>query len=280
MPDGKLLALAVVMLLLPSLFYLLWGRGEGGEVFELTAERISMRGWGFEPAKYDGQGVTRITATSSSHLNLSLSPVGISSGTMELKNFVLYVPWVEGTARGIQAGWEGDEVPVEALELLFPSENAEFLGVRMRFIALEAERMVSLPLSVQASSASRPLQVNMPSLRMWGWSMEGPKEVEFHGRRVRVTEIRAERLSGEFYMGYGSCMLGGKIEQSGARIWAVETSGEVAGFRAGWRGDQAPQDRAIRNLAGDPATLLNTSLKLLYLSADNTVLREVIARIL
>ncbi len=278
MPDKKNAALLAFLLLLLAIYVFLKWRGEPAEFFELTAERVVMKGWSMEPAEYAGQKVTKITAASSSHLDLSLTPIGTSSENLELRNFAVYVPWVEGTARGVRAGWEGDEVPVEALRLLFPTENAEMEGVRMRFIALDAEEMVSPSMVVQASSASRPLQVSMPSVRMWGWSMEGPKEVEFSGRRVKVTEIRAERLSGEFYLGYGSCVLGGRLEQRGARIWAVETWGEAGGFRAGWRGDQAPQDRAIRNLVGDPATLLNASLKLLYLSADTTVLERVTMR--
>jgi len=279
-PEAKLAALVAVLLVLLSSFWML-RRGEegGGEVFELEAERVVMSGWRMEPAEYGGVPVTKITADSSLLTGLSLSPLGTSSPVAEVGKMTVYARRVEGTAGGVEAGWEGGDVPVKVLELLLPRENAEMTGVKMEILHLEAEIMVLPSLRVEAPPA-HPRRVSMPSVRMKGWSMRGPSGVEVSGRRVQVTELSVAELSGEMHLGYGSCVLGGKIEQKGAEIWASETAGEVAGFRAGWRGDQAPQDAAIRNLAGDPATLLNVDLRLLHLLAENTVLREVEMRVL
>jgi hypothetical protein len=279
-PEAKLaLLVAVLLVLLSSSFWMLSREGEGGGVFELEAERVLMSGWRMEPAEYGGLPVTKITAESSLLTGLSLSPLGTSSPTAEVRKLIVYARRVEGTAGGVEAGWEGRNVPLEVLELLLPPDNAEMTGVRMEILHLEAENMVLPSLRVEAPS-SRPRKVSMPSVRMKGWSMKGPLEVEVSGRKVKVTELSVAELSGEMYLGYGSCVLGGKVEQKGAEIWASEVAGEVMGFRAGWRGDQAPQEAAIRNLAGDPATLLNVDLKLLYLFAENTVLREVEMRVL
>jgi len=280
-PEAKLAALAALLLvLLSSSFWMLQKEGEeGGKVFELEAGRVVMSGWRMEPAEYGGIPVTKITADSSLLTGLSLSPLGTYSLAAEVRKLTVYARKVEGTAGGVEAGWEGKNVPTEVLELLLPPENAEMTGVRMEILYLEAENMVFPSLRVEAPPA-HPRRVSMPSVRMKGWSMRGPSEVEISGKRVKVTELSVAELSGEMYLGYGPCVLGGKIEQKGTEIWASEMAGEVAGFRAGWRGDQAPQDAAIRNLAGDPATLLNVDLKLLRLFSGSTVLREVEMRVL
>jgi hypothetical protein len=278
-PEAKLALLVAVLLVLLSSFWMLGREGEGGGVFELRAERVVMKGWRMEPAEYEGTPVTKITADSSLLTGLSLSPLGASSPTAEVRKLVVYARKVEGTAGGVEAGWEGGDVPLEALELLLPQDNAEMTGVRMEILRVEAENMVLPSLKVEGPP-SRPRKVSMPSVRMRGWSMRGPSEVEVSGGRAKVTELSVAELSGEVYLGYGSSLLVGKVEQRGAELWASETAGEVTGFRAEWRGDQAPQDAAIRNLAGDPATLLNVSLKLLRLFAENTVLTEVEMRVL
>ena len=281
MPEAKLAALVAIFLILFS--YSFWMLSKGGEerreIFELEAERVVMSGWRMEPAEYGGLPVTKITADSSLLTGLSLSPLGTYSPTAEVRKLTVYARKVEGTAGGVEAGWEGGNVPTEVLELLLSPENAEMTGIRMEILYLEAENMVFPSLRVEASPA-HPRQVNMPFVRMKGWSMRGPSEVEVSGRKVKVTELSVAELSGEMYLEYGPCVLGGKIEQKGAEIWASEVAGEVAGFRAGWKGDQAPQDAVIRSLAGDPATLLNVDLKLLRLFAGSTVLREVKMRVL
>jgi len=280
-PGAKLAALVAIFLILFSYsFWMLSKGGEGrGEAFELEAERAVMDGWRMEPAEYKGIPVTKITADFSLLTSLSLSPLGTYSPTAEVRRLTVYALKVEGTAGGVEAGWEGGNVPTEVLELLLPRENAEVKGIRMEILYLEAENMVLPSLRMEASP-THPRRVSMPSVRMKGWSMRGPSEVEVSGRKVKVTKLSVAELSGEMYLGYGPCVLGGEIEQKGTESWASEMAGEVAGFRAGWKGDQAPQDAVIRSLAGDPATLLSVDLKLLRLFAENTVLREVKMRVL
>ncbi|MEM0358388.1 MAG: hypothetical protein QXG22_00015 [Candidatus Hadarchaeales archaeon] len=270
--------LAVLFLLLAFLGFSKW-RGEEGCFFELVAERVVMSGWKMEPAEYGGYEVTKITADSSILSNLTLSPLGTFSPLVEVRKLTVYALSVEGTAGGVEAGWEKGNVPLRILELLLPRENAEMTGVRMKILAMEAEEMVPFSLRVEATSLSDFKQVNMPYVRMRGWEMRGPEDYRLpSGKEVKVTLISVQELSGEMYMGYKRCVLGGKVEQRKAEIRSIETRGQVLGFGATWLGSQQPPN--LRELAKDPALMTNVGLKLLLLQAENTVLREVSMKIM
>lgn len=270
--------LLILFVLLASLVFLKL-RGEPVEVFELAAGRVVMNGWKMEPAEYGGYQVTKITAESSLLFDFTLSPLSTFSPYAEVRSLTVYARSVEGAAGGVEAGWKGGNVPLRVLELLLPPENAEMAGVRMEILAMEAEEMVLPSLLVEVPSTSSYRTVSMPYVRMKGWEIRGPEDyMSPSGRKTKVTLISSQELSGEMYLGYGNCVLGGKVEQRGAEIRSIETAGQVLGFGATWLGSQSPPN--LKSLAGDPALMSEVRLKFLFLRADNTVLEEVSMRVL
>ena len=279
MPDKKIGGLLAVLLLLLGLFQFSKWRGEEEFFFELIADRVVMSGWKMEPAEYGGYEVTKITADSSILSNLILSPLSTFSPSMEVRKLTVYALSVEGTAGEVEAGWDKGNVPLRILELLLPKENAEMTGVRMKILAMEAEEMISSFLRIEAISLSDFKRVSMPYVRMRGWEIKGPEDYRLpSGREVKVTFISAQELSGEMYMGHGCCVLEGKVEQMKAGIKSMETGGEIFGFGATWLGSQQPPN--LKELAKDPALMMNVKLKLLLLQAESTVLREVSMKVM
>lgn len=247
--------------------------------FEIGMDAVTMNGWKMEPWVYMGTEVTKITVASISVSGLHLEPLGVSSPESKMGEVVVYATYVKGTINGLTASWRGRDVPLEALEILLPKDNACMENVVMEIVGLEASQMKLPDMEISVPSSKRALTASMSYSMLRGWDMRGPEEYELEGgERTLVTKILIENLTGNIHLGWKNCVLGGDLSQQNSLIRSTWTVAGALGFRMEWEGSEEPPN--VKPSVGDPALLNDVELRIVYMGAKETILNDAEMRVL